>query len=183
MVWPDRGSYPQTIQTLVITPNMSEGCGNRGNHTYQPVKQFVRDENNCVLAATMCLHFGNIFKTGLNRAKRLELFHLSSFCVLCAQCWQFLWIVDSWLPLRFSLMFIQYWIFIVCKYNYLKSNCSSASKPGPSTVRQQLHKRAGNGFTNESLHLNGCPTRMSLSVTLKTNNYFMCFILFLYFKI
>ena len=31
---------------------------------------------------------------------------LSSPCVLCAYCRQFLWIVYSWLPLRFSLTFI-----------------------------------------------------------------------------
>ena len=31
---------------------------------------------------------------------------LSLSCVLCAQCCQFLWIVHSWLPLRFSLTFI-----------------------------------------------------------------------------
>ena len=31
---------------------------------------------------------------------------LSLFCVLCAQCCHFLWIVHSWLPLRFSLTFI-----------------------------------------------------------------------------
>ena len=29
-----------------------------------------------------------------------------SYCVLCAQCCQFLWIVHSLLPLRFSLTFI-----------------------------------------------------------------------------
>ena len=27
-------------------------------------------------------------------------------CVLCTQCWQCLWIVHSWLPIRFSLTFI-----------------------------------------------------------------------------
>jgi hypothetical protein len=31
---------------------------------------------------------------------------LSSSCVLCTQCCQCLWIVHSWLPLRFSLTFI-----------------------------------------------------------------------------
>ena len=34
------------------------------------------------------------------------LFCLSSSCVLCTQCGQFLWIVHSGLPLRFSLTFI-----------------------------------------------------------------------------
>jgi hypothetical protein len=34
------------------------------------------------------------------------LFCLSSSCVLCPQCFQFLWNVHSWLPLRFSLTFI-----------------------------------------------------------------------------
>ena len=34
------------------------------------------------------------------------LFCLSSSCVLCTQCCRFLWIVHSWLPLRFSLAFI-----------------------------------------------------------------------------
>ena len=34
-------------------------------------------------------------------------FCLSSYCVLCTQCYQCLmWIVHSWLPLRFSLTFI-----------------------------------------------------------------------------
>jgi hypothetical protein len=32
---------------------------------------------------------------------------LFSSCVLCAQCWQCLWIVHSWLPIRFSLTFIK----------------------------------------------------------------------------
>jgi len=32
-------------------------------------------------------------------------FYLSSYCVLCAQCCQCLWIVHSWLSLRFSLTF------------------------------------------------------------------------------
>ena len=30
------------------------------------------------------------------------------YCVLCAQCCQFLWIVHSWSPLQFSLAFILY---------------------------------------------------------------------------
>ena len=34
------------------------------------------------------------------------LFCLSSSCVLCTQCGQFLWIVHSGLPLRFSLTFV-----------------------------------------------------------------------------
>ena len=34
------------------------------------------------------------------------LFCLSSSCVLCTQCCQFLWIVHSWLFLRFSLTFL-----------------------------------------------------------------------------
>ena len=34
------------------------------------------------------------------------LFCLSSSCVLCTLCFQVLWIVHSWLPLRFSLTFI-----------------------------------------------------------------------------
>jgi len=34
------------------------------------------------------------------------LFYLSSSCVLCSQCCQFLWIVHSWLSLQFSLTFI-----------------------------------------------------------------------------
>jgi len=33
-------------------------------------------------------------------------FCLSSSCVLCAQCCQCLWVVNFWLPLRFSLTFI-----------------------------------------------------------------------------
>jgi len=33
------------------------------------------------------------------------LFCLSSSCVLCTLCCQFLWIVHSWLPFRFSLTF------------------------------------------------------------------------------
>ena len=33
-------------------------------------------------------------------------FCLSSYCVLCAQCYQCLWIVHSWLPILFCLMFI-----------------------------------------------------------------------------
>ena len=36
------------------------------------------------------------------------MFCLSSSCVLCAQCCQYLWIVHSWLPLWFSLTFILY---------------------------------------------------------------------------
>ena len=41
---------------------------------------------------------------------------LSSSCVLCTQCCQFLWIVHSWLPLRFSLTFIAYsglWLSVI----------------------------------------------------------------------
>ena len=34
------------------------------------------------------------------------LYCLSSFCVFCTQCCQFLWIVHSLLPLRFSLTII-----------------------------------------------------------------------------
>jgi hypothetical protein len=34
------------------------------------------------------------------------LFCLSLSCVLCTQCCQFLWIVHSWLPLRFSLTLV-----------------------------------------------------------------------------
>ena len=34
------------------------------------------------------------------------LLYFSSSCVLCIQCCQFLWIVHSWLPHRFSLTFI-----------------------------------------------------------------------------
>ena len=34
------------------------------------------------------------------------LFCLSSSCILCTLCCQFLWIVHSWLSLRFSLTFI-----------------------------------------------------------------------------
>ena len=34
------------------------------------------------------------------------LFCLSSSCVLCTQCCQFFWIVHSWLPLRFSLVYL-----------------------------------------------------------------------------
>jgi len=34
-------------------------------------------------------------------------FCLPSSCVLCTQCCQFLWIVHSWLPLQFYLMFIE----------------------------------------------------------------------------
>jgi hypothetical protein len=33
---------------------------------------------------------------------------MSSSCVLCAQCWQCLWIVHSWLLRRFSLTFLIY---------------------------------------------------------------------------
>ena len=36
------------------------------------------------------------------------LFCLSSSCVLCPQCCQFLWIVHFWLPLRYSLAFIYF---------------------------------------------------------------------------
>ena len=39
------------------------------------------------------------------------LFCLSSSCVLCTLCCQFLWIVHSWLPLMFSLTFIRHEIF------------------------------------------------------------------------
>ena len=39
------------------------------------------------------------------------LFCLSSSCVLCTQCCQFLWIVHFWLPLRHSLSFIDNSIF------------------------------------------------------------------------
>ena len=35
--------------------------------------------------------------------------YLSSSCVLCTQCCQFLWIVHSWLSLRFPLTFIDSW--------------------------------------------------------------------------
>ena len=41
------------------------------------------------------------------------LFCLSLFCVLCNQCCQCLWVVHSWLPLRFSLTFS----FCVVLYN------------------------------------------------------------------
>ena len=34
------------------------------------------------------------------------LYRLFSSCVLCTRCCQFLWIVHSWLPSRYSLMFI-----------------------------------------------------------------------------
>ena len=33
-----------------------------------------------------------------------------SSCVLCTKCCQCLWIVHSWLPLRFSLTFMEYYI-------------------------------------------------------------------------
>ena len=37
------------------------------------------------------------------------LFYLSSYCVLCTQCCQFLWIVHFWLPFRFSLSLVYSW--------------------------------------------------------------------------
>ena len=37
------------------------------------------------------------------------LFCFSSSCVLCTQCSQFIWIVHSWLTLRFSLTFTFIW--------------------------------------------------------------------------
>jgi hypothetical protein len=41
-------------------------------------------------------------------------FCLSSSCVLCTQCWQFLWIVHTLLPLRLSLTFILRDICLYC---------------------------------------------------------------------
>jgi hypothetical protein len=65
----------------------------------------------------------------------IVLFCLSSSCVLCTQCCQFLWIVHFWLPLRYSLTFIYNIIlllsliclFIICFESVLlKSNFNFA---------------------------------------------------------
>jgi len=39
----------------------------------------------------------------------LHFFYSFFVVVLCTQCCQFLWLVHSWLPLRFSLTFIYWW--------------------------------------------------------------------------
>ena len=55
-------------------------------------------------------------------------FCLSLSCVLCTQCCQFLWIVHSWLLLRFSLSFISI-VFNCFPYQFIavKSEISMAS--------------------------------------------------------
>jgi hypothetical protein len=40
------------------------------------------------------------------------LYCLSSSCVLCTQCYQFLWIVHSWLHIRYSRTFICFWFLL-----------------------------------------------------------------------
>ena len=35
-------------------------------------------------------------------------------CVLCDQCFQYFWIIHSWLLLRFSLTFIYYLLYVLC---------------------------------------------------------------------
>ena len=52
------------------------------------------------------------------------LFYLSSSCVLCAQCCQRLWIVHSWLPLRFSLTFI---LLSSCRFGMFFRNFNNIS--------------------------------------------------------
>ena len=44
----------------------------------------------------------------------------SSPCVLCTLCCQFLWIVHFWLPLRYSLTFIETVIYVICQFNINK---------------------------------------------------------------
>ena len=49
--------------------------------------------------------------------KVVLLFCLSSSFFLCARCCQFLWIVHFWLPLQYSLAFIQlHWTNIYCYF-------------------------------------------------------------------
>ena len=66
----------------------------------------------------------------------LFLFCLSSSCLLCTQCCQFLWIVQSGLPLRYSLTFrnkcsvsefviLTRWIYFI---NYIHLSTESISK-------------------------------------------------------
>ena len=66
----------------------------------------------------------------------LFLFSLSSSCLLCTQCCQFLWIVQSGLPLRYSLTFrnkcsvsefviLTRWIYFI---NYIHLSTESISK-------------------------------------------------------
>jgi hypothetical protein len=47
-----------------------------------------------------------IQRNGPSVFSNVYLFCLSSYCVLCTQCCQFLWIVHSWLLFRFSLTFL-----------------------------------------------------------------------------
>jgi hypothetical protein len=53
---------------------------------------------------------------------------LISSCVLCSQCCKFLWIIHSWLPLRFSPTFYQMHAFSLCCFSsfcFFVSNCDA----------------------------------------------------------
>jgi hypothetical protein len=54
-----------------------------------------------VLISTLFIHIAIGFMI-----RKHFVFCLSSSCVLCAICFQYLWIAHSWLPLRVSLTFI-----------------------------------------------------------------------------
>jgi hypothetical protein len=84
-------------------------------------QMFIRSEFRVVMSATMFrsslspvvwglvsyLHYLCLFAySGVQHILRCGFFSLSSSCVLCTQCCQFLWIVHFWLPLRFSLTVI-----------------------------------------------------------------------------
>jgi hypothetical protein len=63
---------------------------------------------------------------------------LSSSCILCAQCCQCLWIVHSWLPLRFSQTFISD-IFITVKYNSEPVNLNDFWQFNIESIKIQRH--------------------------------------------
>jgi hypothetical protein len=70
------------------------------------------------------------------------LFYLSSYCVLCTQCCQFLWNVHSWLPFRFSLSLVYSW-----KY-----------KCGNNTIRRVWrHQRGNQNLYSDEEHITQWP--------------------------
>jgi hypothetical protein len=65
----------------------------------------IRDRN-CLPFANSWVHTQVLVSVAHLFSFLCFLFCLSSFCILCTQCCQLLWVIHSWLPLRVSLTFI-----------------------------------------------------------------------------